>query len=518
MQASYRPVGGTWSTPVDLARGRQFVGPQVVVDPAGNATAVWRRVDADRSVVQTSTRPAGGTWSVPLDLSTDPSVDYSQRPTCRSSPWTPSGVVTSTWSRFEAATGEPWKFTAQSATRSTDGTWSAPVDLSPAGSPAKSTDVTVDPAGNATAVWAAGALPAGRHPTRGWRLVRPRPALHHRRPARQPRGRRSTRPAPQRLSGAASPAARYGVQSASRALGGAWTAPLDLTPRRGLRHSGDRRRPPGHRHRALAAARWLGLGRHARPSRATGGALGRPGDPLVARSRLLGPAGRRRPGAATPPRSGREPTGGRVIEAARRPAGGEWSEPVDLSDARRRAGTPRSRSTPPATPPRRGRARTARAGSCRPAASTPQVRSSPRSPAPRHASPVGPRPYSVKAYDAWSRVASARWTFPDGTTASGTSVSYAGDGSAPAPVRVVLTDSVGNATACTYTRTFTCRPTTRARADDHRPRPPSTDGRSEPSARTPGRRRRPRPRSKLSTDATVHPHLPQDTAASRSGW
>jgi hypothetical protein len=66
----------------------------------------------------------------------------------------------------------------------------------------------------------------------------------------------------------------------------------------------------------------------------------------------------------------------------------------------------------------------------------------------------------VKAYDVWSRVASARWTFPDGTTASGTSVSYAGkDGSKP--VRVVLTDSVGNATACTWTGTFTCRPTTR---------------------------------------------------------
>ena len=72
------------------------------------------------------------------------------------------------------------------------------------------------------------------------------------------------------------------------------------------------------------------------------------------------------------------------------------------------------------------------------------------------------RAFSVKAFDVWSSVASTRWTFPDGSTATGTSVSYAGTGGSR-PVRVVLTDSVGNATACTYTGTFTCRPTTRIR-------------------------------------------------------
>ena len=82
----------------------------------------------------------------------------------------------------------------------------------------------------------------------------------------------------------------------------------------------------------------------------------------------------------------------------------------------------------------------------------------------------------------WSRVASARWTFPDGTTATGTTVSYAGD--RPGSVRVVLTDSVGNATACTYTGTFTCRSTTRiapvigrARLDTHKIRAVGSDAR-----------------------------------------
>ena len=60
----------------------------------------------------------------------------------------------------------------------------------------------------------------------------------------------------------------------------------------------------------------------------------------------------------------------------------------------------------------------------------------------------------------WSRVASARWRFPDGSTATGTSVTHAGSVTA-GPVRVTLTDTVGNATVCTYSGTYTCRPATR---------------------------------------------------------
>ena len=152
--------------------------------------------------------------------------------------------------------------------------------------------------------------------------------------------------------------------------------------------------------------------------------------------------------------------GGHVIEAARRPERGEWSEPVDLS-ARGDA------SRPQVAVDAAGNATAAwsrkdgtswivqargldAAGPVVTAITGATSRTSGRS-----------RPYSVRAHDVWSRVASARWTFPDGTTATGTSVSYAGSGAGARPVRVVLTDSVGNATACTYTGTFTCRPTTR---------------------------------------------------------
>ena len=327
MQASYRPVGGTWSAPVDLAGGRQFVDPQVVVDPAGNATAVWRRVDADRSVVQTSSRPAGGTWSAPLDLSTDPSVDYSQRDVPQLAV-DPAGVVTATWSRFEAATGQPWKFTAQSATRSTDGTWSAPVDLSPAGSPASTTDVTVDPAGNATAVWAAGSsLQAATRPAGGaWtapvQLSASAGMRANPRVVVDPAGTATA------VWGSFAGGA-YGVQTASRPLGGAWTAPLDLTSGEVFDTPAvavDRQGNATALWQQHSGSGWTVTG----ASRAAGGAWSAPvslsspqhdaWDPQVA----VDPAGN-----ATAIWSRAD--GGRVIEAARRPADGEWSEPVDLS-------------------------------------------------------------------------------------------------------------------------------------------------------------------------------------------
>ena len=457
VQASYRPVGGAWSTPVDLAGGRMVFDPQVVVDPAGNATAVWRRVETDRSVVQTASRPAGGAWSAPLDLSTDLSVDLSQRADVPQLAVDPAGAVTATWSRFEATPGQPWRFTAQSATRATDGTWSAPVDLSPAGSPARTTDVAVDPAGNATATWVAGAavLSASRPAGGTWGApaqlsssagLRANPKV-----VVDPAGTATA------VWGSFAGGA-YGVQTASRPLGSTWTAPLDLargevfdTPALAVDRQG------------TTTAVWQqhdGSGWIVTTStRTSGGAWSAPvslstperdsWDPQVA----VDPEG-----TATALWS-RAEDGGRVVEAARRPAGGEWTEPVDLS-ARGEAWHPQiavdaAGNATTAWSRKDGASWIVQARGLDAAGPVVTDITGATSPASGRA-----RAWSVKAHDVWSRVASARWTFPDGTTATGTTASYAGTGGA-GPVRVVLTDSVGNATACTYTGTFTCRPTTR---------------------------------------------------------
>ena len=70
IQAATRPVGGAWSAPTSLsAPGQDARDPRIVVDPHGNATSIWRRNDGTHSIVQAARRPAGGVWSAATDLS-----------------------------------------------------------------------------------------------------------------------------------------------------------------------------------------------------------------------------------------------------------------------------------------------------------------------------------------------------------------------------------------------------------------------------------------------------------------
>jgi hypothetical protein len=249
----------------------------------------------------------------------------------------------------------------------------------------------------------------------------------------------------------------YGVQTASRPRGGTWTT-VDLaqgeifnTPAIAVDKEGD------------ATAVWQqheGSGWIVTSaSRAAGGAWSEPvalstpahdsWDPQVA----VDPSG-----SATALWSRAEEGYGRVIEAARRTAG-EWSEPIDLSE-RGEAWNPQvaidsAGNATAAWSRKDGTSWIVQARGLDAAGPVVTEITGATSRASGRA-----RAYSVKAHDVWSRVASARWTFPDGTTATGTAVSYGGNGGS-GPVRVVLTDTVGNATACTYTGTFTCRPTRR---------------------------------------------------------
>ena len=70
VQAATRPAGGTWSAPAtQSAPGRTPVEPVVAVADDGAATAAWTRSDGTNDIAQASSRPAGGAWGTPLDLS-----------------------------------------------------------------------------------------------------------------------------------------------------------------------------------------------------------------------------------------------------------------------------------------------------------------------------------------------------------------------------------------------------------------------------------------------------------------
>ncbi len=70
IKAALRPAGGTFSSPVDVsAIGVNVSEPKVAIDATGGAVAVWRRTTGTSAAIQHAIRPAGGVFSAPADLS-----------------------------------------------------------------------------------------------------------------------------------------------------------------------------------------------------------------------------------------------------------------------------------------------------------------------------------------------------------------------------------------------------------------------------------------------------------------
>ena len=197
VKASSRAPGGAWSEPATLLSGAStfFPLPQVAVDPAGNATAVWRRFPGGPFVLEASTRAAGSaTWSAPETLDTNsgahdvaagadgtvvavwafddggvqrirarvraPAGGWAS-PVTLSSPGTGdssspqvgaggNGGFTVVWDR---GTGAPNTYYVQANTRAANGFWAGATDVSVASLYSPGPDVAMDAAGNATAVW-----------------------------------------------------------------------------------------------------------------------------------------------------------------------------------------------------------------------------------------------------------------------------------------------------------------------------------------------------------------------------
>ncbi|MCW2978480.1 MAG: hypothetical protein JWO14_207 [Solirubrobacterales bacterium] len=144
VQAATSPAGGSWQAPVDLSTiGQNASEPQVAVDPGGDAVAVWKGSDSTNFIVQASTSPAGGSWQAPVDLSAatrnalEPQVAVD-----------PGGDAVAVWERYDGA-----DYIVQAATSAAGGSWQTPVDLSAATQNALEPQVAVDPAGDAVAVW-----------------------------------------------------------------------------------------------------------------------------------------------------------------------------------------------------------------------------------------------------------------------------------------------------------------------------------------------------------------------------
>jgi hypothetical protein len=144
VQATTRPSGGLWSTPVKVAdAGSELKQPQVAFDSAGHAIAVWVGSNETNNVIQSATLPFGGQWSAPMDVSIADQDSINPHMAVD-----PNGHVVAVWMAYQQG-----QYTIQAATLSLGESWSQPVCLAGLGQQASRPQVAVDPVGNAIAIW-----------------------------------------------------------------------------------------------------------------------------------------------------------------------------------------------------------------------------------------------------------------------------------------------------------------------------------------------------------------------------
>ncbi|HEY6836644.1 MAG TPA: PKD domain-containing protein [Gaiellaceae bacterium] len=223
VQAATRPARGSWGAPHDLsAPGHDAHLPQVALDRAGDAVAVWARSNGTNVVVQASTQRPNGAWLASENVSgagldvVHPEVALDAH-----------GNGVAVWQSSDGSSS-----VIRTATRTPAGSWSTPQAVSTGGS-AERPQVGVDSAGDAVAVWSLDAAhvrtqAAFRRAGGSWgqpeTLSGPAADALQPQVAVDPRGDAVA-------AWTSFDGRTYVVQSSSRPRGGAWGATQDLSPR-----------------------------------------------------------------------------------------------------------------------------------------------------------------------------------------------------------------------------------------------------------------------------------------------
>jgi hypothetical protein len=145
VQAAIGSADGGFGAPIDLSADIQFAAddPALAMNPAGNAIAVWSLERSDDQVVQAMDRPAGGSFGAAVDVS--PAGEQAFRPDVAMNA---AGEVIVTWSRHDGSASS-----VHASVRPAGGSFGAPVDLSTPGQDADFSQVALDQAGDAIVVW-----------------------------------------------------------------------------------------------------------------------------------------------------------------------------------------------------------------------------------------------------------------------------------------------------------------------------------------------------------------------------
>jgi hypothetical protein len=123
--------------------GQDGFEPQVIVDGSGNVHAVWTRSDGSVFRIQYSTRTPNGSWSAPVNIS-DPGQPASQPQLDVD----PSGNLLVLWTRSDGT-----NLRIQATFKTFGGGFSTPVNVSDPGFDANEPQIDFDNSGKAIAVW-----------------------------------------------------------------------------------------------------------------------------------------------------------------------------------------------------------------------------------------------------------------------------------------------------------------------------------------------------------------------------
>jgi hypothetical protein len=139
--------GGEWAEPVELSGPESFV-PQIGVDAAGTAVAIWRSSYGEEGdYLESSTLPVGGHWSEPTTIS----GPVGERAGARLAV-APNGQILAAWSVWR----EPEPRVEQrlvEAALGREGEWEEPTTLSAAGAWAVRPAVALDGQGDGAVAW-----------------------------------------------------------------------------------------------------------------------------------------------------------------------------------------------------------------------------------------------------------------------------------------------------------------------------------------------------------------------------
>jgi hypothetical protein len=149
IEASERPASGTFATPeVISGAGKDSFEPQVAVSGGGEAIAVWEEVEGEESAIEASSRPDGGVFGAADELS-----EEDQNAVGPEVAMTPGGLATVVWTLDE---NEGTLLLTSS--RAAGGSFSAPTAITPVLESVGpiDTDLEMNAAGDAVVAWPGG--------------------------------------------------------------------------------------------------------------------------------------------------------------------------------------------------------------------------------------------------------------------------------------------------------------------------------------------------------------------------